>query len=139
MDEIRIGVVGYSAQKFDEIEAARFLREAYDNIDSCYTGRSKAVVSGLTDLGIPALAYRGAKERGWRTVGIACPKAGEYTCFPVDEKIIIGSEWGDESQTFLNSIDVLVRVGGGKQAMRETAEFRGKGKPVIEYDLPTRQ
>ena len=64
MDEIKIGVVGYSAQKFDEAEAERMLKEAYNIINSQYAGKSKAVVSGLTDLGIPALAYREAVSRG---------------------------------------------------------------------------
>lgn len=139
MSEIKIGVVGYSAQKFDESEAVRMLREAYDLIDRQYSGKSKAVVSGLTDLGIPALAYREAVSRGWRTVGIACSKAKDYTCFPVDEEIIVGSEWGEESQTFLKSLDVLVRVGGGKQSIRETAEFRESGRPVFEYYLQALQ
>jgi len=139
MDEIKIGVVGYSAQKFDEPEAVRMLREAYDTIDSQYAGKSKAVVSGLTDLGIPALAYREAVSRDWRTVGVACSKAKDYDCFPVDEEQIVGNEWGDESPTFLKSLDVLVRVGGGKQSMRETAEFRESGRPVFEYDLPAQQ
>jgi len=48
----------------------------------------------------------------------------------------VGQAWGDESPTFLNSIDVLVRVGGGKQALRETAAMKASGQPVIEYDLP---
>ena len=142
--EARIGVVGYSAQKFDEAEATRLLRRAFNGIDYGFDRRfyfgPVAVVSGLTDLGIPALAYREAVSRGWRTIGIACSKAVEYPCFPVDKRIIVGDNWGDESPTFLNSIDFLVRVGGGKQAMREAAEFRKmKGNrefAVAEYDLP---
>ncbi|HLD37442.1 MAG TPA: hypothetical protein VJA86_02555, partial [Candidatus Nanoarchaeia archaeon] len=69
------------------------------------------------------------------TAGIACSKANEYECFPVDEKVIVGNEWGEESQTFLNSIDVLVRVGGGSQSKREILEAKANGKPVFEYDL----
>ncbi len=136
MDALKIGVVGYSAQKFDEPEAIRMLREAYDSIDAQYSDKQKVVVSGLTDIGVPALAYREAQNRGWRTVGIACSKAREYACFSVDEEIIIGSEWGEESPTFLDSIDVLIRVGGGNQSKRETAETISRGKPVFEYELP---
>ncbi len=135
-NELRIGVTGYSAQKFDIAEAARILREAYDGINAKNPTRPKAVVSGLTNLGIPAIAYREAKTRGWRTVGIACSKAEEYDCFAVDERIIVGNEWGQESETFLKSIDVLVRVGGGGQAHRETETFKKLKKQVIEYDLP---
>ena len=139
MSEIKIGVVGYSAQKFDEAEAERMLKEAYNIINSQYAGKSKAVVSGLTDLGIPALAYKEAVKRKWRTVGVACSKAKDYDCFPVDEEVIVGVAWGDESPTFLKLLDVLVRVGGGKQSIKETAEFRKSGRPVFEYDLPAQQ
>ncbi len=135
MDELKIGVVGYSAQKFDESEAEIMIQDAFDVLQGLYGSKSFAVVSGLTDLGIPATAYKEASERGWRTVGIACSKAAEYDCFPVDEEILVGDEWGDESPTFLDSIDVLVRVGGGNQSMRETAEMKSRGKHVIEYEL----
>jgi hypothetical protein len=133
---LNIGITGYSAQKFDNSEAQRMLREAYDKIHADYPDREKYIVSGLTDLGIPALAYREAVARGWKTVGIACSKASEYACFPVDEKIIEGNDWGQESPRFLDTLEVLVRIGGGGQARRETAEAKVRGKPVIEYDLP---
>jgi len=134
-NELRIGVNGYSAQRFDEVEALRMLKEAYDQIDIQYPEKSKVVVSGLTDLGIPALAYREAQTRGWRTVGISCSRANEFPCFAVDKKIIVGNEFGDESGIFLNSIDVLVRVGGGLQSHREIEAFKKLEKQVIEYDL----
>jgi hypothetical protein len=136
MSEVKIGVVGYSGQRFDEVLAKQYLVDAYTRVDQHYAGQSKAIVSGLTDVGIPALAYREATSRGWRTVGIACGKAVEYSCFPVDEKIIVGDNWGDESPTFISSIDALIRIGGGKQSMAETAAIKDLGKLVIEYDLP---
>lgn len=132
---LRIGVNDYSSQKFDSERATQMINEAYDILERDYKGFEKVVVSGLTDLGIPGIAYRVAVNRGWKTVGIACTKADRYACFPVDEKIIVGENWGDESQTFLNSIDVLVRIGGGKQTMKECAEWESKGKPFIQYDL----
>ncbi|HEX9923906.1 MAG TPA: hypothetical protein VGD99_14710 [Anaerolineae bacterium] len=135
MGELRIGVVGYSGQPFDHDRARQLLDEAYDQLESRYPDRAKVVVSVLTDVGIPALTYRAAVERGWRTAGIACAKAFEYERFPVDEEHIVGQKWGDESPTFLDSIDILVRVGGGKQALRETADMKASGRPVIEYDL----
>ncbi|HLC98086.1 MAG TPA: hypothetical protein VJC21_04870 [Candidatus Nanoarchaeia archaeon] len=33
MDELKIGVVRYSWQKFDEEEARKLLREAYDTLE----------------------------------------------------------------------------------------------------------
>lgn len=137
MAEINIGIVGYSAQKFNEEDAKRMIFEAYNMLDAKYADQKKVIISGLTDLGIPALAYREAVRRGWKTVGIACKKAVEFACFPVDETKIIGNEWGDESPSFLKSIDVLVRIGGGNQAKRETLEAKANGKGVIEYELPS--
>ncbi|HLG28284.1 MAG TPA: hypothetical protein VI423_10905 [Paenisporosarcina sp.] len=147
MTTIRIGVVGYSGQKFDENEAQDLIAGTFDAIEMRWPDRKthpgkravtlteKVIVSGLTDVGIPALAYREAVRRGWKTVGIACEKAKEYDLFPVDKKIIVGKEWGDESETLLNNIDVLVRIGGGKQSLREVKQFQETGKPVIEHEL----
>ncbi|MES0490304.1 MAG: hypothetical protein ABUK01_09950 [Leptospirales bacterium] len=139
MDEIKIGVAGYSAQKFDTSEAIKILKEAYNIIAGQFAGKSIVVISGLTDIGIPALAYREAVLRGWRTVGLACALAKDYACFPVDEEIIMGKEWGDESPHFLEIIDVLVRVGGGKQSLKEAAQFKKNGHQVLEYNLPALQ
>lgn len=153
MTKLRIGVTGYSAQKFDQEEAELLLNSAFDAINMKYPDRQsltrnekpiravrtneKIVVSGLTNLGIPGLAYRLAEKRGWKTIGIACSKAEEYECWPVNKKIIVGKEWGDESQTFLDSIDILIRIGGGQQAKRETETFKKTNKPVIEFELET--
>ena len=112
----RIGVIGYSAQAFDENDARLILRRALEG--HALAGRCE-VVSGLTNLGVPRIAYEEAVKLGLRTVGIACKKATEHECFPCDEVVIIGEEWGDESPTFLASIDVLIRVGGGKQSASE--------------------
>lgn len=134
-DLLRIGVVGYSVQQFDEQMALEHLREAYDTLATDYPYHQKVIVSGLTALGIPLLAYQEAVHRCWKTVGIACAKAADYPCFPVDEKRIVGEEWGEESAIFLDSIDVLLRIGGGKQSQRETAEMKARGKRVLEYEL----
>jgi hypothetical protein len=129
---LRIGVAGYSGRPFDQAEGQRLLVEALDQVVREHPAAAYTLVSGWTDLGIPALAYREAQRRGWRTVGVACPLAREYACFPVDEEHIIGAAWGDESAFFLANIDVLVRVGGGGQALREAAAFRG---PKVEREL----
>ncbi len=68
------------------------LREAYDLIEDKYPEISKTIVSGLTGKEIPALAYREAVSRNWRTVGIACSKAKKLDCFQVDERIITGEK-----------------------------------------------
>ena len=134
-DIFSIGVVGYSAQKFDVNKASLMLERAILDI---IKGKDKVnieIVSGLTDLGIPSLAYRLAKRHKLKTIGIACSKAKEYKCFKVDKKIIIGKEWGDESTQFLKYCDMLIRIGGGKQSLKEVDEFKKMGKPLIEFEL----
>lgn len=135
---INIGVVGYSDAKFDEGIAKCLLHIAFDIIEQNHPSKKYTVVSGLTDMGIPAIAYRLASKCGWKTVGVACSKANDYDCYDVDEKIIVGDDWGDESDTFLDKIDVLIRVGGGEQSFKEckTAKDKKNIQKVYEFDLP---
>jgi hypothetical protein len=130
---MRLGIVGYSAQKFNEDEArlilTKLIFEARDSMGCT------CVVSGLTDLGIPGLAYSIARNAGLRTIGVACEKAREYTWFPVDEALIVGSYWGQESDAFLACCDMIARVGGGPQSMRECQTARESGKEVLEFEL----
>ncbi len=104
-------------------------------LESLHKDQAFEVVSGWTNLGIPKQAYEEAVKRKWFTVGIACKKAYEFPRFPVDRIVVVGENWGDESPTFLNSIDVLVRVGGGKQSLNETAEARKRGMDVYEFEV----
>ena len=137
MKELNIGVVGYCPPtKFDEVEARRMIVEAYGNIAMRFPEHSFAVVSGLTNVGVLKIAYEEAVKRGWKTIGIACERAKEHPHFPVDEKTIVGANWGDESPTFVESLDMMVRIGVGKQSIRETDAVKAQGMPTFEYDLP---
>lgn len=133
---LRVGVVGYSGQKFDEEKAGKFLDEAFGIIAKRYPQREVRMVSGWTNLGIPKLAYERAVERGWQTEGISTMKAFEFERFDVDVWRIVGDDWGAESPAFLHSIDVLIRVGGGGQALREAEAAKRLNLPILEYDLP---
>lgn len=136
MKDIKIGVVGYSMQEFDKQKAIGYIKKAFDLIEKQYPDGTKTVISGLTDLGIPALAYREAKRRSWRVEGIACSKALDYIWFPVSNITMVGRNWGDESETFLKSINILIRVGGGEQSMREVEMAKKmKGIDIVEYNL----
>lgn len=132
--KLRVGVVGYSSQDFDHKEALVLIQRAFDALSPI---ADIEVVSGLTDLGIPALAYEEAVRRGWKTMGIACAKASSYPCFPVDEVIIYGDTWGDESPVLLDIVDILIRIGGGIQSHLEACSAKTQGKQVIEFELPT--
>ena len=134
---MKIGVVGYSAGKFSQEIAERLVDIGFEYMEISTGEHQFEIVSGYTDLGIPALAYRHATAAGHRTVGIACKKAEEYDCYPTDETIIVGDNWGDESETFLKSIDGLIRIGGGPQSFKEATLFRQMkpGAPIIEMEL----
>lgn len=117
---MKIGVVGFSAQAFNETLARVKLTES---VKTLKTGPIE-IVSGLTNIGVPKLAYALARRLNATTVGFACSQAEDYDCYPVDKKYIIGTNWGDESMAFLDYIDALVAIGGGKQSLAEIAAFK---------------
>jgi len=130
----RLGVIGYSAQKFDVKKARKIIKKEFNYFKRIY-GNDIIIVSGLTAMGIPLLAYEEAKKNGWKTIGIACTKAKKFDIFPVDEEIVVGKEWGDESETFLKSIDMLLKIGGGEQAQKEAQTAKKLGLQVAEYNI----
>lgn len=133
--ELNIGVIGYSAQDFNESEARDALKKLLDDIKSNNPDKNYTIVSGLTNLGVPKLAYEVATQQGLKTVGIACSKAREFETFDVDEEIIHGSEWGDESEEFLSYVDVIIKIGGGSQSEEEAKKAEQQGIPVLSYKL----
>lgn len=135
MDQyFNVGVVGYSKSNFDHSKAENLIKKAFDEIENKYPDKQKNCVSGLTNIGIPAIAYVEAVKRGWKTTGVACTKAKEYDTFSVDYEYIEGEQWGDESKKFLSLLDVIVRV-GGKQSFDEVESAKEKNLPVFEFDL----
>ena len=136
---LNVGVVGYSSQKFDEAEAREILEEAFDDIEDEYieTGDYEEIniVSGLTNMGIPKVAYEIADERGYNTMGVAPEEADDYDLYNVDEIIYEGQNFGDESEVFIDNIDVLVKVGGGDQSQHELELAEAEDISVLEFDL----
>ena len=139
MTMINVGLVGYSAQKFDEDIAKDLIREAFDWVENEFEGKSFCVISGLTDLGIPALGYREADKRGWETAGVAPEEAKQYDCYDVDEEIIVGKKFGDESDKFLSMLDVLVKIGGGKQSKAEFKKAQEMNIKTWEGELEVKE
>jgi len=126
----KIGIIGYSTQSFDKRKAREEIKRIYNELEDKYGNVS--IISGYTNLGIPKIAYEEATNRGWKTKGIACKKAHNYETYPVDEYIIVGENWGDESEKFLNSVDILVKIGGGEQSDNELK--KSKEKNIIIYE-----
>lgn len=135
----KIGVVGYSSGKFDVDKAREHIEVFLDMIRTIYLplGRKAVIVSGLTNLGIPALAYEYALANNLTTIGVACKRASEFEVFPCDIVEIVGDDWGDESETFLNQLDCILRIGGGQQSLAEVRKFYElfPGKPIFEVEL----
>eukprot|EP01112_Ceratiomyxa_fruticulosa_P015913 TRINITY_DN4757_c1_g1_i2.p1 TRINITY_DN4757_c1_g1~~TRINITY_DN4757_c1_g1_i2.p1 ORF type:complete len:160 (-),score=23.31 TRINITY_DN4757_c1_g1_i2:73-552(-) len=133
---LRVGFVGFSSsQGYNEEEARGIVQTVfYDLNKGLKEGQysSIEIVSGYTAVGIPLLAYEEASKRGWKTVGIACSLASDFKCYPCDEVVIKGKNWGDESSVFLDRIDMLIKVGGGKQSQTEYKNFKG---PKLEFSL----
>jgi len=135
-ERYNLGVVGYCPpSRFDEDEARRMVNEGFDQVAATHPNTEINIVSGLTHVGVLGIAYEEAQKRGWRTTGIACKKAQEHRLFPVDEQQIVGENWGDESKTFIDSIDGILRVGGGPQSKREVGMVRDKVGETIEFEL----
>jgi hypothetical protein len=134
---MRIGVVGYSVQRFDQQTAAELLNQAIQEIPGIeqVSASDLWIVSGWTNLGIPAIAYQAAEQIGAKTIGIASSKAYKFDCYKADRVHVIGEEWGEESSGFLAAIDVLIRIGGGEQSHREVRMARIQNIHIIEKEL----
>lgn len=152
----KIGIVGYCPPtKFDQVEAwdlvkTGLMRAWSDAItqqrmdsgipDGIPLEMETMVVGGLSANGcIHETGYWIARQLGWSCGGIASEKVKIYKWWPMSEEgdmlKIFGKKWGDESKTFIEEIDALVRVGGGAQSQREVKLAKNKGIPVYEYEL----
>ncbi|MBI3334262.1 hypothetical protein HYZ97_02145 [Candidatus Pacearchaeota archaeon] len=160
MKQLRVGVVGYCPpSRYDERKAKTYLRDAFARVTLESPDREIVIVSGLTNVGVLAQAYKLATERGYKTAGVACELATSFELFPTtEEPIIVGKRWGDESIIFTRGVaevakvdsskegqyrghphyglDALIKIGGGNQSAKEAELLREAGKIVFEYDLP---
>jgi hypothetical protein len=155
---ISVGIVGYCAPMFDHDLAREYLKTEFDQLAKeqqaglgkvCFVSifftsfdslSQVKIVSGLTTAGVLGIAYTLAKEYNFITVGIAPKEALKYELFDVDEQIIVGEKFGEESQTFLQSLSRIIRIGGGPQSHNEIAmakedPFKQHITQVIEYNL----
>ena len=144
--KIRIGVVGYSRIQFNHKLASQLIESSIAQALSTFSKGpwDCELVSGWTNMGVPKLAYEIARELGMKTVGISAARAHKVRSglFPVDESFTIGHKFGDESDFFIDYIDVLIRIGGGAQSRRECQLFKDKNQHkdqqsslIIEQEL----
>ncbi len=128
--KLKIGVVGYSRTNIDETRARALLQNSFKKFIMQARAERLAVevVSGLTNAGIPKVAYELATQWQLKTVGISAREAltADSGVFPVRKQMLIGQTFGDESVSFIRYIDCLVRIGGGNQSLREVEMFKEK-------------
>jgi hypothetical protein len=126
MSIIKYGIVGFSRKDFDQKQAAQILRACFEKIKRKHPNTTVEIVSGYTNTGVPKLAYELANEFGFVTVGFSAQQALEVSCgvYPVQKVVLIGQQFGDESEDFVQYIDALIRVGGGAQSKHEVALFK---------------
>lgn len=126
MNTIKYGIVGFSKNEFDQKRAAQILRTCFENIQYKHPHTTIEIVSGYTNTGVPKIAYELADEFGFVTVGFSAQQALQVSCgvYPVQKVILMGQQFGDESEDFVRYIDALIRVGGGAQSKHETALFK---------------
>lgn len=133
---MKIGVIGYSAQKFDEQEALEILRSFFSTLPT-----ESEIVVGYTDLGIPGLAVKVAREFGFKVRAVANQKdlQPKYANNHPDVDVLVtDDEWverEDESPWFVDYVDKILRIGGGNQSKNEQAIAGARGKEVIYHEL----
>lgn len=136
-----VGVVGFSDDKFDQVEAREILEEAFDDVEETYVDNGGyeniVIVSGLTNKGIHKIAYEISDEREYYTMGVVPSEANDYEMYDVDSIIWSGEQFGDESEDFIDAIDILIKVGGGEQAEHEYEMAEKEDIPTLEYELAT--
>lgn len=153
---LTIGVVGYFSQPFDvsiaSLKMQKLLYDAFidkypecvDLEDTTHREYPKVMlITGLTKGGMNSVVYdyvdhcNSGGNVNLLAGGVACEKAAEYDSHKVDWKLIVGKDWGDESASFVNACDILIRIGGGEQSMHEVQIARNLGKKVYESNLKT--
>src|SRR4030042_217595 len=94
-----------------------------DDIEADYitNGRHSTirVISGGTIFGISKIAYDVSSDRGYATMAIVPEQARSYHLYDVDDIVWVGEKFGEESETFVDMLDVLVKIGGGDQSNNE--------------------
>ena len=144
--EINIGFIGYSDTKFDKKIAKQIIYDIFQIIERKYCTDDNLntkinIITGATNLGIPAIVYEIANNENikygkWFTlVGVMAKEGYQYELYPCDEIYSYGENFGDESEEFINRLDILYKIGGGKQSIKEFQMANDKGIEVYEYSL----
>ena len=138
---MNIGFVGFSDEsKYDEVLARRVVDTIFDQFacNEKFVNKTINIITGGTNQGIPRLVYEKAALENqkfgpyYHLVGIMAKEGYLCTLYPCDEIHAIGEHFGDESEFFIDSIDCLYKIGGGKQSEKEYEMAKQKGIPCTE-------
>lgn len=132
---IRVGVIGYIDEKFDKVDAWKLVRRGLETVKKQFSQTDFEIVSNLVNEGVPQTAYLMAGQQNWPTVGIAPNAVLAKRIFPCDTMKKAGEVWGDEVETFLGNIDVLISIGRNNNTKTYVAEAKKRGISVHEYKL----
>ena len=136
-----VGITGFSGQwsqerieadqeiQADTIAARAAIAEYLAQLKSVYADKL-VLSSGATMEGVPKIIYELCEKLGIAAMGVTSAKAIDYQLGKMDYLIVQGSDWGEESATFLATSDELLMVGGGGQAKREAIAASTEGKAV---------
>jgi len=136
--DVVMGFVSTSGSVTDTHRLERIAYPLMHGIDSSRVSPHKIVpLGGLTDLRGISVGYSAARMAGFETAGIM---SWEGTDLPlskgVNEMIIVGDEWSDESDDFLDLIDILLVLEPGRQGRDEARAAAARGIPVVILDDP---
>lgn len=139
-NEYFIGLAGYTVGDFDIEKAKSIISDMFNDVEVMLhteNGFRKhpVLVSGYSNLGILKLGYEEATKRGWKTVGCAPKEVFDYAVYKVDEEWIVGENFGDESEYFINHIDIFIGIGDGKQTVKETEMAKERKIPTYIFEL----
>lgn len=139
-DDFFVGLVGYTAGVFDEEKAKSIIVNMFNDVEEMLktsngSHKRPVLVSGYSNLGILKIGYEEATKRGWKTVGCAPKEVLNYDIYDVDEKWIVGDNFGDESEYFISHIDIFIGIGNGKQTMKESEMAKERKIPMFMFEL----
>ena len=92
-------------------------------------------VGGYTNSGINRILRQVCTDLNIPLAGITSGKCYDYPCWDsVDYLKVVGDNWGDESANFVDALDILVRIDGGKQSYAECDLAVANDKITLQYD-----
>lgn len=137
---VKVGFCGYSNEAMIHPQQEFFVKTLLARIKATH-GDNVIIIGGYTNEGINRILYDLCKnpkyQLNMKIGGVTCSLSKNYPCWESPDylKVVDGNTWGIESQTFIDTIDYLIRVDGGIQSHKEIEMAKLAGVKLIEYQL----